>query len=112
MADTELCWKPATELVALIRSRELSPVELMDAVLIGRVECRFSRWQGKDQPAMTGIHGFESKNVAKKQSIRLGVFGVHNHMSGRNHFRPSITSRSVSEFYDALPATVPCSFSA
>ena len=63
----------------------------MDAILIGRVEWGFSRWQSKDQPAMTGIHGFESENVAEEQSIRLGVLGVHDYMSGRNHFRPSIT---------------------
>ena len=53
---------------------------------------------------MTGIHGFESENVAKKQSIRLGVFGVHNYMSGRNHFRPSVTSHSVADFCDGLLA--------
>lgn len=33
MNTTELCFTPATELSRLIRSRELSPVELMDAVL-------------------------------------------------------------------------------
>jgi len=64
--------------------------ELVDAILIGRVECGFSRWQGKDQPAMAGIHGLEPENVAEKQSICLGVFGVHDYMSGKNHFRPSI----------------------
>ncbi|MEK7709288.1 MAG: amidase, partial [candidate division NC10 bacterium] len=36
MSD-DLCWTPATELVALIRARKLSPVELTDAVL-ARVE--------------------------------------------------------------------------
>jgi len=35
--DTELCFKPATELAAAIRARRLSPVELLEAVL-DRVE--------------------------------------------------------------------------
>lgn len=37
MDTTELCFTPATELAAAIRSRQLSPVELVDAVL-ARVE--------------------------------------------------------------------------
>jgi hypothetical protein len=53
---------------------------------------------------MTGIHGFESEDVSEKQSIRLGVFGVHNYMSGRIHFRPSITSDPVADFCDGLLA--------
>lgn len=35
--NDDLCWTPATELVALIRARKLSPVELTEAVL-ARVE--------------------------------------------------------------------------
>ena len=37
MDRTELCYTPATEIGRMIRSRELSPVELTDAVL-GRIE--------------------------------------------------------------------------
>jgi aspartyl-tRNA(Asn)/glutamyl-tRNA(Gln) amidotransferase subunit A len=37
MTDTDLCYTPATELVALIRARKLSPVELTSAVL-ARIE--------------------------------------------------------------------------
>ncbi|MBA3450016.1 MAG: amidase [Chloroflexia bacterium] len=33
MADTELCFLPAVELAARIRAREISPVEVVDAVL-------------------------------------------------------------------------------
>jgi aspartyl-tRNA(Asn)/glutamyl-tRNA(Gln) amidotransferase subunit A len=44
MRTDELCWLPATELVALIRQKKLSPVELADAVLsrIGRVNPRLN----------------------------------------------------------------------
>ena len=37
MDATDLCFTPATELAAMIRSRALSPVEIMDAVLV-RIE--------------------------------------------------------------------------
>ena len=37
MDATELCFTPATELAAAIRERRLSPVEIMDAVLM-RIE--------------------------------------------------------------------------
>ncbi len=37
MSETELCWMPATALAAAIRRRELSPVEVMEAVL-ARIE--------------------------------------------------------------------------
>src|SRR5262245_57960149 len=37
MASDDLCWLPALELAALIRSREASPVEVMEAVL-ARIE--------------------------------------------------------------------------
>lgn len=33
MSDRELCWTPATELAALVGTRKLSPVELIDAVI-------------------------------------------------------------------------------
>src|SRR5262245_58640571 len=37
MPDTDLCYTPATELVALIRAKKLSPIELTNAVL-ARIE--------------------------------------------------------------------------
>src|SRR5262249_37498004 len=36
-SDSDLCYKPATELIPLIRAKKLSPVELTDAVL-ARIE--------------------------------------------------------------------------
>jgi hypothetical protein len=53
-------------------------------ILIGRVECGFSRWQGENQPAMARIHGFEPENVAEKCAVRFGVFTVNNYVSARN----------------------------
>ena len=37
MDGTDLCYTPATELATMIRSRQLSPIELMEAVL-ARIE--------------------------------------------------------------------------
>jgi Asp-tRNA(Asn)/Glu-tRNA(Gln) amidotransferase A subunit family amidase len=37
MPNTELCWLPATELAALIRRKKVSPVEVVEAVLV-RIE--------------------------------------------------------------------------
>jgi hypothetical protein len=31
---------------------------------------------------MTRIHGFEPKNVAEECTVRIGVFGVDDYMSG------------------------------
>ena len=42
MDATDLCFTPATELAAMMRSRTLSPVEIMDAVL-ARIEALNSR---------------------------------------------------------------------
>jgi hypothetical protein len=36
MNQADLCWLPATEMAAAIRARQLSPVELLDA-LINRI---------------------------------------------------------------------------
>src|SRR5262245_56969832 len=60
----------------------------MDAILIGWVECGLSRRQGKDEPAMTSIHGFEPENVAEEYSVCCGVLTVDHNMSTRNHFVP------------------------
>jgi aspartyl-tRNA(Asn)/glutamyl-tRNA(Gln) amidotransferase subunit A len=32
MSETDLAWFPATELAALVRSRRVSPIEIVDAV--------------------------------------------------------------------------------
>ena len=57
-------------------------IEFVGAILIAWMECGFSWRQGKDEPAMTRIHGFEAENVAEECTVRLGVFGVDNYMSG------------------------------
>jgi hypothetical protein len=61
-------------------------IEFVDSIFIGRVKCRFRGRQGKDQPAVTGIHTFEAEDVTKEGTVRIGVFSVKNHVSARNHF--------------------------
>jgi hypothetical protein len=60
-------------------------IELVDASAIGRVDRGFCRRQGKDQPAMTRIHGFETEDIAEKCAIRLGVLTVDDYVSARDH---------------------------
>jgi hypothetical protein len=57
-------------------------IEFVGAILIGRMKCGLSWRQGKDQPTMTRIHGFESENIAEECAVGLGVFAVDNYMSG------------------------------
>ena len=60
-------------------------IELVGAILIGRMKRSFCWRQGEDQPAMTGVHGFESENISKKCSVRFGVLAVDNDVRTRNH---------------------------
>jgi aspartyl-tRNA(Asn)/glutamyl-tRNA(Gln) amidotransferase subunit A len=73
MANSELCWLPATELAALIRRRKTSPVEVVDAVLarIGQVNPRLN--------AFVTVTADEARRQAKaaeravtRRSARLG----------------------------------------
>ena len=103
-ADLASTWKPylrnrppsffvnCRALNALLRERSqfrlqiaTHQIELVAAILIGRVECGLCRWQREDQPAATRIHGGKPKHVAKKCTISLGVFTVNNDVSARNH---------------------------
>jgi len=60
-------------------------IELLGANLAGWVYCGFSGRQGEDQPAMTGINGFETEDIPEKCAIRLGVFTVENYVRPKNH---------------------------
>jgi hypothetical protein len=53
-------------------------IEFVRATFIGRVNCGFRRGQGEDQPAMTGIHGFEIEDIAEKCAVRIGILTVDN----------------------------------
>src|ERR1700736_6057761 len=60
-------------------------IKFVESILVGRMKCRLRWRQGKDQPAVTGIHGLEAEYVAKEGAVRVGVFAVKNHVSARNH---------------------------
>jgi hypothetical protein len=45
----------------------------------------FSRRQSKDEPAMTRVHATESKDVAKKRAIGIGIFAIDDYVSSGNH---------------------------
>jgi hypothetical protein len=60
-------------------------IKFVDTILIGRVKGDLCWGQGEDQPAVTGIHGFETQDVAQEGAVPLGIFAVDNHVSARNH---------------------------
>ena len=64
-------------------------IDLLGAALIGGVDRGFCWRQGEDQPAVTRIHRLDSQNVAKKCSIRIGVFTVDNYVSASKSFARS-----------------------
>ena len=91
MTDTDLCYTPATQLVPLIRSKALSPVELTRAVLarIGRLdpvlnafctltaEAALETAREAEQAVMRGgargpLHGipFSIKDLATTKGVR------------------------------------------
>jgi hypothetical protein len=60
-------------------------VKLVKIVIIRGMECRFCRRQGKNQPAVTGVYGFETEDIAEKYAVRFGVFAVDNHVRSSDH---------------------------
>jgi hypothetical protein len=60
-------------------------IKFMGTTLIGRVDRGFSRRQGKNQPAMTCIHGFETEDIAEEGAVGLGILTVDNYVSARDH---------------------------
>src|ERR1700687_4430074 len=68
-------------------------IELVNTILIGRMERGFCRRQGENQPASARIHGFESENIAEKCAVRLRLFAENNYVSARNHLPLRRTGR-------------------
>src|SRR5436309_11550713 len=70
MADTNLAWLPATELAALIRRKQVSPVEVVDAVLdrIARINPRLN--------AFVTLTEEQARRDAKAAERALGKRGV------------------------------------
>jgi hypothetical protein len=46
---------------------------------------RFRRWQGEDQPAVAGVNGRKSQNVAAESAVRLGVLAVDDYVRAIDH---------------------------
>src|SRR5208282_2154521 len=60
-------------------------IEFVRAVLIGGMEGGFARRQCEDQPAVAGIDGLESQNVAKKVAVRFRILRINDDVSTRDH---------------------------
>src|SRR5918999_927500 len=64
-------------------------VQLVLAVPVDRVHGKLGRRQGKDQPAVTGIHGRPSQDFTEELARLLGTVAVDNRVYAGDHLRPS-----------------------
>lgn len=60
-------------------------VQLVRAVAVGRVYGDLSRWQGEDQPAVSGVGEWIAQNITKERAIGLCVFAVDDDVSAVDH---------------------------
>src|SRR5262249_15325990 len=60
-------------------------VDLMTAVLGGRVHRDLGRRQREDEPALSGIDVGESEDVAQEGAIRFGILAVDDRMCATDH---------------------------
>jgi hypothetical protein len=60
-------------------------VELMAAVVFGRVKRRFGWGQSEDQPSVAGVDRCESEHVAEEGAVGLCILAVDDDMCARNH---------------------------
>jgi hypothetical protein len=57
----------------------------MRVVLFAGMKRGFSGRQGKNEPALTGIHGGKFENVAKKSAVAFRVLSVNDDVSPVDH---------------------------
>src|SRR5208283_3151063 len=57
-------------------------------------ECGFRGWQGKNEPAVAGVHRGEFENIPKESAIAFRVLAVDDDVSSVNHRGAFLTSES------------------
>ena len=112
MSTADLCWMPATELVALIRARKLSPVELTDRASPPGRQWRagaFWKWGGwrgqdlavpvKDQMVFDGF-----SQGPERADDALAVFPHHARLVADDALPepPVVRAPSENHFLDAV----------
>jgi len=60
-------------------------IELVPNITLGRMNRRFPRRQGEDQPSVAGVHGRKSQDVAKEGAVGRRVPAVDDHMRAEDH---------------------------
>src|SRR5271167_727051 len=63
-------------------------IKFVPIIFLVRMERSLCRRQGKNEPPVAGIHGFEPKNISEEGAIRRRVFAVHNDMRTEDHGSP------------------------
>ncbi len=110
MTVEDLCWTPATELVAAIRSRRLSPVELVDAVLarIERLNPRLNAFytvladEARDEARWRERMVVRGEALGPLHGLPVSVKDL-NHIAGvRTTFGSKFFENFVSEVDDVL----------
>jgi hypothetical protein len=85
MNPHDLCWKPAHELARMIRAKDVSPVEVVDAVLARRIEAAFVAGPvGRGQMANRVVSA-----LAGRGDVRLHDYARRPSPRASVHARPS-----------------------
>src|SRR5262245_41039506 len=61
-------------------------VELVPARPVGRVYRQLGGWQGENQPALTGVNGVETEDVAEEGADVVRLLAVDDGVSAGDHF--------------------------
>src|ERR1700680_273055 len=60
-------------------------IELVPVILFGRMNRRFCRRQREDQPSLASVHGCQSEDVPKEETISRRILAVHADMRTKDH---------------------------
>src|SRR2546425_1173152 len=83
-------------------------VELLDVVLVGRMDGNFRGRQSKDQPALTYIDFGKFEDVAQESAIGIGILTIDDRMCADDHVRISswATANSTTSPSTLVPSMV------
>src|SRR5207237_5732943 len=79
-------------------------VELVIALLLGRVDRKLCGRECEDEPTAARIHGVKPEYVSKERAVRLGIVAVDQNVRARNHrLHAASLASSLSRFLRRRP---------
>jgi hypothetical protein len=51
------------------------------------MKCSFRGWQGKNKPAVTGVHSGKFENIAKESAVAFRILAVNDNVGSGDHGR-------------------------